>query len=107
MIPTSTNRSGWSLFHKELGLFFPGDKSRPGNGGESGVFLLAIGGQNRQAVNNYGNQQKFRHFEILGDKLGNNVILVDSSKNSFNGRPTRAFIFKLIAENMALRVFKI
>ena len=57
-------------------------------------------------MNNYGNQQNFRNFEILGDKLGNNVILGDSTKNSFNGRPTRAFIFKLTAENMALRISK-
>ena len=34
------------------------------------------------------------------------MILGDSTKNSFNGRPTRAFIFKLTAENMALRIFK-
>ena len=106
MIPANTNRFGWSLFHKELGLFFSGDKLRLGNGGESGVFPPTIGGRNRQAVNNYGNQQKFRNFEILGDKLGNNMILGDSTKNSFNGRPTRAFIFKLTVENMALRVFK-
>ena len=57
-------------------------------------------------MNYYGNQQNFRNFEILGDKLGNNVILGDSTKNSFDGRPTRAFIFKLTAENMALRIFK-
>ena len=55
MIPASTNRSGWSLFHKELGFFFSGDKSRLGNGGESSVFSPANGGRTRQAMNNYGN----------------------------------------------------
>ena len=104
MIPASTNRLGWSLFHKELGFFFSGDKSRPRNGGGSGDFLPANGGRNRQARNNYGNQQKLRNFEILGDKLGNNVILGDSTK--LNGRPTHAFTFKLTTENLALRVFK-
>ena len=68
MIPVSTNCSGWSLFHKELGLFFSGDKSRPCNGVEIGVFSPANGGRNRQVGNNYGNQQKFRNFEILVDK---------------------------------------
>ena len=34
--------------------------------------------------------------------MGNNVILCGSTKN----RPTRAFIFKLTAENLALRIFK-
>ena len=102
MILVSTNHSGWSLFHKELGLFFSCSKSRPGNGGESGVFPPANGDRNKQAVNNYGNQQKFRNFEILGDKLGHNVMLGDSTKNSFNGKPTRAFIFKLTIEDMDL-----
>ena len=104
MIPASTNRLGWSLFHKELGFFFSGDKSRPCNGGGSGDFLPASGGRSRQARNNYGNQRKLRNFEILGDKLGNNVILGDSTK--LNGRPTHAFTFKLTTENLALRVFK-
>nr|POE76481.1 hypothetical protein CFP56_18934 [Quercus suber] len=104
MIPASTNRLGWSLFHKELGFFFSGDKSRPRNKGGSSDFLPANGGRNRQARNNYGNQQKLRNFEILGDKLGNNVILGDSTK--LNGRPIHAFTFKLTAENLALRVFK-
>ncbi|XP_030930036.1 uncharacterized protein LOC115955816 [Quercus lobata] len=104
MIPASTNCLGWSLFHKELGFFFSGDKSRPCNRGGSGDFLPANGGRNRLARNNYGNQRKLRNFEILGDKLGNNVILRDSTK--LNGRPTHAFTFKLTTENLALRVFK-
>ena len=104
MIPASTNRLGWSLFHKELGFFFSGDKSRPRNRGGSGDFPPANGGRNRLARNNYGNQRKLRNFEILGDKLGNNVILRDSTK--LNGRPTHAFTFKLTTENLALRVFK-
>nr|POE56139.1 hypothetical protein CFP56_41229 [Quercus suber] len=33
MIPASTNRFGWSSFHKELGFFFFGDKSRLGSFG--------------------------------------------------------------------------
>ena len=41
MIPACTNHSGWSLFHKELGFFFSGDKSRLGYGGESGFFFAS------------------------------------------------------------------
>ena len=55
MIPASTNHFVWSSFHKELGFFFSSDKSRPGNEGESSVFLPANGGWNRQIMNNYGN----------------------------------------------------
>ena len=49
------------------------------------------------------------NFEKLGDNLGSNVIHGDSTIKSFakNSRPTRAIFFKLIAGNLALRIFKL
>lgn len=74
------------------------------NGGEGGADQPAIGGQNRHIMDNYGNKQKSRNFEKLGDNLGSNMIHGDSTIKSFakNSRLTRAFFFKLIARNLAL-----
>lgn len=75
------------------------------NGGEGGAVQPAIDGRSRHIVDNYyGNQQKSRNFEKLGDNLGCNVIHGDSTTNTaINSRPTRAFIFifnfKLTDEN--------
>ena len=113
MIPESINRSGWSSFQKELGVFLTGEKPRRG-----GVTLDIPGsaspsdggGRSRkgQKMHNYGNIQKSRIFEKLGVNLERNVIQGDSSINNsvINGRLTRAFIFKLITNTSALRIFK-
>ena len=58
-------------------------------------------------MDNYGKKQKSRNFQKLGDNLGCNVIHGDSTINTaINSSPTRAFIFKLADENLALRIFK-
>ena len=56
----------------------------------------------------YGNQQKIKNFEKIGTKLGQNVIHGDPILNVsiINGRPTRAFNFKLTPTVLALRVCK-
>jgi len=79
------------------------------NRGEGGADQPAIGDRNRHIMDNYGNKQKSRNFEKLGDNLGSNVICGDSTIKSFakNSRPTRAIFFKLIAGNLALRIFKL
>ena len=78
MIPTSSNRAGWSLFQKELRIFFSGAKLvsmvevSSNNGGGSGQF--AGGGRSGKLMSVYGNQQKIKNFEKIGTKLGQNVI---------------------------------
>ena len=88
MIPKSINRSRWTLFQKELGVFLIGEKPRMG-----GVILDITGGngQNGQKMHNYGNLQKSRFFENLGVNFGKNVIQGNSTVNKsvISGKPTR------------------
>lgn len=112
MIPTSSNRAGWSLFQKELRIFFSGAKPASmvevssNNGGRSGQF--AGGGRSGKLMSVYRNQQKIKNFEKIGTKLGQNVIHGDPIVNVsvINGRPMRVFNFKLTSANLALRVCK-
>ena len=74
MIPTSSNRAGWSLFQKELRIFCFGAKPvsmakvSSDNGGGGGQF--ANGGRSGKIISVYGNQQKIRNFEKIGTILG-------------------------------------
>ena len=74
MIPASSNRSGWSLFWKELCRCLSGEKplllqgvTSANAGGFSanagGFDPLAGGGWNGKNVLHYGNQWKLRNFE--------------------------------------------
>ena len=76
------------------------------NGGGGGQF--ASGGRSGKLMSVYGNQQKIRNFEKIGTKLGQNVIHGDPIVNVsvINGRPTRAFNFKLTPAVLALKVCK-
>ena len=112
MIPTSSNRAGWSLFQKELRIFFSGAKPASmvelssNNGGRSGQF--AGGGRSGKLMSVYRNQQKIKNFEKIGTKLGQNVIHGDPIVNVsvINGRSTWAFIFKSTPAVLALSVCK-
>nr|POF14618.1 hypothetical protein CFP56_64680 [Quercus suber] len=119
MIPASSNRAGWSLFQRELKHFFSGAKPaslaevssiKGGGGGQS-----AGGGRSGKFLSVFGNQQKLRNFENFGTISGQNMIHGDSTENGSvingkvsvkNGRPTRAFIFKLTPAVLNLRVSK-
>ncbi|KAF3954810.1 hypothetical protein CMV_019889 [Castanea mollissima] len=112
MIPASSNCASWSLFQKELRYFFSGAKpvsmagvsfNNGGGGGQS-----AAGGRSGKIMSVYGNQQKIRNFEKIGTKLGQNMIHGDPIINVsiINGKPTRAFNFKLTSAILALRVCK-
>ena len=94
MIPKSINRSRWTLFQKELGVFLIGEKPRMG-----GVIPNITGGasptdgsgRNGQKMHNYGNMWKSRFFENLGVNFGKNVIQGNSTVNKsvISGKPTR------------------
>ena len=119
MVPASSNRAGWSLFQRELKNFFFGAKPvsmaevssiKGGGGGQS-----AGGGWSGKLLSVFGNQQKIRNFEKFGTISGQNVIHGDPIENGSvingkvsvkNGRPTRAFNFRLTLAVLALRVCK-
>ncbi|KAF3967821.1 hypothetical protein CMV_008223 [Castanea mollissima] len=85
MIPASYNRAGWSLFQRELRSFFIGAK--PASLAEASSTIGGGGGGGGKIVG--GNQS--------GKFLSTSVI---------NGRPKRAFYFKLTPASLALRVCK-
>ena len=121
MIPASTNCVGWTLFQRELRNFFTSAKpvsmaevsSINGDGGGGGQSA----GEDRSGklLSTLGNQQKLRNFKNFGTFLGQNGIPGVPSENGsvlngkvsvINGRPTRAFTFKLTPNILALRVCK-
>ena len=120
MIPASSNRADWSLFQREMRNFFIGaklvsmaevsSKNGGGRGGQS-----ASGDRSGNLLSAYGHQQKFRNFEKVGANLGQNGILgvpivnglvLNGNVSVINGRPTRAFTFKLTPATLALKVCK-
>lgn len=70
MTPTSSKRSGWSLFWKELCRFLSAEKPLLLQGVTSanagGFGPSAGGGQNGKNALHYGNQWKLRNFEKPG-----------------------------------------
>ena len=103
MIPASSNRAGWTLFQKELRIFCYGAKSVSLNNG---------GGRSAKSLPVYGNHLKFRNFEKIGTKRGQNRFHGVSFENglarngnvsALSGRPTRAFKFNLTPALLALR----
>ena len=85
MIPVSSNRACWSLFQREIRNFFSGAKPismaeesfiKGGEGGQS-----TGGGQSRNILSVFGNQQKSRKFENYGTISGLNVIHGDPLDN--------------------------
>ena len=119
MIPASSNRAGWTLFQKELRIFCYGakpvslDKVSLNKGGGGGQ--LAGGGQSGKSMPNFGNQQKFRNFEKIETKRGQNRLhgvsfeiglARNGNVSALSGRPTRAFKFNLTPALLALRVCK-
>nr|POE81734.1 hypothetical protein CFP56_19934 [Quercus suber] len=120
-ILASSNRAGWSMFQRELRNFFTGEKlvfmaeESSKNGGGGGGGQSTSGDRSGKLLCVFGNQQKFKKFENFGTKLGQNGISRDPIENAIvrngnvsvsNGRPTRAFNFKLTPAFMALRVCK-
>ena len=112
MIPTNSNRAGWSLIQKELRNFLFGEKSvtpvevSSNNSGKVGQSVG--GGWNGNNLPIYGKQRQFRDFKKTGTTLGHNMIHGDPRVNVsvINGRPTRVFKFKLTTANLALRICK-
>ena len=121
MIPTSSNRAGWSLIQKELRNFLSRGKSvtpaEVSSNNSGGVGQLVGGGQKGNNLPFYGKQRQFRDFENTGTMMGHNMIHGDPRVNVIhgnpgvnisviNGRPMRVFKFKLTTTNVALRIYK-
>ena len=110
LVPTSSNRSGWCLFSKELDSFLSGSNTArvvgrfsdaaDGGGPTDGV------GQNKKKPINSRTQRKLRKFEFPRAVLGNNVLkgVSSVSVSSKNGRPIRDFTFEVTPTTLALRV---
>ena len=120
MIPASSNRAGWSLFQREMRNFFTGAKpvsmaeASSKNGGDGGG-QSAGGDWSGNLLSAYSHQQKFRNFEKVGAILGQsgipevstvNGLVLNGNVSVINGRPTRAFTFKLTPATLALKVCK-
>ena len=112
MVPTSSNRSGWCLFTKELDRFLSSSNSIWVEGRTStedvGGGLMDCGGQNGKKPFKIRNQWKLRNFEISRAISRHNVLKggFGVTVSSINGRPTREFTFELTPANLALRVSK-
>ncbi|KAF3947876.1 hypothetical protein CMV_026057 [Castanea mollissima] len=116
MVPASSNRSGWSLFSKELDSFLSGSKtgwmkgriSDEDAGAGAGPALTAGGGHFGKKSPKIRKQRKLRNFEFFRADSGNNVRKEVSGGTVFsvNGRPTREFKFEVTPAILALRVTK-
>ena len=120
MIPVSSNHASWSLFQREMRNFFTSANPvsmaevSSKNGGSAGG-QSAGGGRSGKILSAYGHQQKFRNFEKFGAILGQNWIprvptvngsVLNGNVSVINGRPMRAFTFKVTLAFLALRVSK-
>ncbi|KAF3973051.1 hypothetical protein CMV_003495 [Castanea mollissima] len=114
MVPTSSNRSGWCLFSKELDSFLLGSNTVWVKGWTSnedagaGPGPTEGGGQFGKKSSKIRKQRKLRNFEISRAVSGHNVLkdATGVTVSSINGRPTRDFKFELTPANLALRVSK-
>ncbi|KAF3973645.1 hypothetical protein CMV_002939 [Castanea mollissima] len=116
MVPASSNRSGWSLFSKELDRFLSGSNtasvigriSDEEAGAGAGPALTVGGGHFGKKSPKIRKQRKLRKFEFFRADSGNNVFKDGSgvTVSSINGRPTRDFKFEVSPVSLALRVTK-
>ena len=112
MVPTSSNRSGWHLFSKELDRFLSCSniewvEVRTSDEAVGGGPTDGGGQYGKQSVN-ISNQQKLRKFEFSRAISGHNVLkgVSGASVSSKNGRTMREFTFEVTSATSALRVSK-